>query len=270
MEPLQILLLLISFGSYTAAADIDYDIQGNIYVVDRSGNMVVKYSPSGDSIRAVSGYGSGSLQFDEPVAIHARRGNEIYVVDYNNHRVQRFNRLLDYIGTIYTRDDPEESKRFGYPRDIAVTRQGDLLIVDGENRRVISIDPLGNLTRAFGDVNAGAGRLIDPREIETDENDNIYVLDEGEIVQFDPFGNYMQRIPPLLGGKIHTISIDRDTLLIADSTVMGLFDLRSMSTVSYYGLPSPAAALRWTGGRVVAVEGRRVAVYEPPQSKQSN
>jgi hypothetical protein len=257
---LQILILLMTFGTFTGASDIDYDIQGNIYVVDRSGNMLVKLSPLGDSLRAVSGFGRGTLQFDGPVAVCARRGNDIYVADYNNHRIQRFNRTLDLVATIYTRDDADEWSRFGYPLDMAVTRQGNLLIVDGENRRIVKINTAGQGVESFGDINAGEGRLYDPSKIEVDESDNAYVLDGRRIIQFDPFGSYVRTIPSPTD-SIVSISIDRDTLLIAGKSAVALYDLATLSHAGTYELGTPAMAIRYSNGRFIGVEQKRGVVY---------
>jgi hypothetical protein len=268
----QLLILLLTFGSFVGAADLDYDVAGNIYVVDESSNMLVKISPQGDSLHAVSGFGSGELQFDGPTAVYARRGNDIYVADYNNHRIQRFNRMLDYITTIYTRDDADERNRFGYPRDIAVTRQGDLLIVDGENRRVLKINSSGQVMRSFGDLNAGAGRLVDPSKIEVDDEDNAYVLDGRRVLEFDPFGSYVRDIPiPLPEDMaIRTISIDRDTLMVQRDGDLELLDLRTLSIAGDYGIEgNPTALRRASDGRIVGVEKRRGVVYAIPAEPKS-
>ncbi len=258
---MEFLLIILSFGRFTGAADLDYDIQGNIYVVDRAGNMLVKYSPQGDSLRAVSGLGSDNLQFDEPVAVVARQGNDIYVADMNNHRVQRFNRELDYITTIYTRDDPDERTRFGYPRDIAVTREGDLLVVDGENRRIARFNQIGRFVRTFGDNAAGAGRLTDPRLIEVDEENNSYVLDRDRLLMFDRFGTYVRDIPFPPYIVPYTIAIDRDTLVMADSFSVSFYSLKDRAYVYTTGLQSPVVAMQVNEGSILAVEEKRGVMY---------
>lgn len=266
---IRLLVLILTFGNFTGAADIDYDVAGNVYVVDRSSNTLEKLSPNGDSIRAVSGLGSGDLQFDSPVAVCARAGNDIYVADYNNHRIQRFNRMLDYITTIYTRDDPDERKRFGYPRDVAVTRQGDLVIVDGENRRIIKFDSFGNVMRDFGNSNAGAGRLTDPSNVEVDAEDNVYVLDGGRILMFDPFGSFVRNIPSAVAGQeVRSISIDRDTLTVLGTEAVALIDLRTTSNAGYYGLARRATALRLIGGDLVGVEAGHGVIYAIPRNEE--
>jgi hypothetical protein len=256
------LILVTMFGRFFAASDIDMDIEGNSYVVDRQGNMLVKYSARGDSLRAVSGFGGGSLQFDGPVAVYARRGNDVFVADYNNHRIQRFDRLLDYVTSIYTRDDPDQRQRFGYPRDLAVSRQGDILIVDGENRRIIKFNSFGKYLSSFGDITAGEGRLGDPSQIELDDNDNAYVLDRGRIAVFDPFGGYVRDLVLPTGvGSPRAISIDRDTLVAADSLSVTFYDIKTRTPIEVYGIEPPPVALRYVRSRIIAAGEHRVGVY---------
>lgn len=259
---LPLLLLIATLGRFTAVAGFDYDIEGNLYVVDREASMLVKYSGAGDSIGAVSGRGTDQLQFDTPVAVFARRGTDVYVADHMNHRIQRFNHNLDYVSTFYTRDDPDEARRFGYPRDVVVTRQGDVLVVDGENRRVLRLDALGRADRAIGDLANGAGRLVDPSAIEIDSRDNIYVLDRNRIALFDPFGNYLADIALPLDGPPTSFSIDRDTLVASDSSQFAIIDLAAPRVVAVDALPeSRPALLRLVQGLIVAAEGTKLGIY---------
>ncbi len=257
---LLLLTILLTFGRFTAAADLDTDIQGNIYVVDRAANTLVQLSPTGDSLRAVAGFGNGTLQFDEPVAVCANRGNDVYVADRNNHRIQRFNRTLDLVATIATRDDPDERRRFGYPRDIAVTRQGDLVIVDGENRRIVKIDAVGRTVFSFGDITAGQGRLADPSHVATDDADNVYVLDGIRVVQFDPFGNFVRELPGPHHAAYGNISITHDTLTVLDSAEVSLFDLATNTPIVTLTIEARPVALLYAGERFIGVEPKRGVV----------
>lgn len=179
--------------------------------------MVLKYGPTGDSIDGVGGFGRGEREFDSPSALVAV-GTEVLVADRNNHRIQRFNRRLEYVATIRTREAEEESIRFGSPLDVALSRQGDLHILDGENRRVLVLDPTGRFLRSIGDVASGRGRLIDPRRLELDGEDNVWILDRGVLRQYDPFGTWLRDLP-VPDGEITSFSIQRDTMtvILADS-----------------------------------------------------
>lgn len=258
---LLLLSILFTFGRFQGAADVDYDILGNIYVVDRAGNALVKYSPTGDSIAAVSGFGNGPLQFDEPVAVCARGGNDVYVADFNNHRIMRFNRTLDLVAIISTRDHADERQRFGYPRDVNVTRQGDLLIVDGENGRIVRVDALGQAS-SLGDIRSGPGRMANPMQVEIDAEDNVYVLDGNAVVQYDVFGTFVRRLPIADDGAglPSGISVDRDTLTVLCGRTVRMYDLRGASDLGAMDLPAQANAVRYVGGRFLAVENKRGVV----------
>jgi DNA-binding beta-propeller fold protein YncE len=259
---LPLLILIATIGRFLAVSGFDYDIEGNLYVVDRESSMLVKYSPRGDSLVAVSGRGNDQLQFDNPVAVFARRGTDVYVADHVNHRIQRFDHNLDYVSTIYTRDDPDERNRFGYPRDVAVTRQGDVLVVDGENHRVLKVDALGRVDRSIGDVGNGAGRLVDPMSIEVDSRDNIYVLDQGRIALFDPFGSYLADVGLPLSSPATTFSIDGDTLVVADSSDFAIVDLAAPAVLAVDRLPAGhPSSMRLVHGVIVTAEATRLGVY---------
>jgi DNA-binding beta-propeller fold protein YncE len=259
---LPLLLLIATLGRFTAVASFDYDIEGNLYVVDREASMLVKYSAAGDSLVAVSGRGNDQLQFDNPVAVFARRGTDIYVADHVNHRIQRFDHNLDYVATIHTRDDPDEASRFGYPRDVAVTRQGDVLVVDGENRRVLAFDAFGRASRSIGGLSSGAGRLADPLAVEVDSRDLVYVLDGGRIAIFDPFGSYLADVGLPLPGPVVSFSIDNDTLVASDSSEFVIVDLATASLVATDRVPdSRPSAMRLVRGHMVAAEGTHLGVY---------
>lgn len=257
MLPLHYLIYLLILGSLTSGGGGDVDIQGNIYVVDTDAAALVKYSFRGDTIGIVRGYGSGGREFDHPVAVVARSGNDVWVADMNNHRVQRFNRTLDLAATLYTRDDPDERRRFGLPRDIALTRQGDLLVIDGENLRVLRFDPLGHVVHAFGEGASGPGRLVDPRQIEVDDVDNIYVLDGGSIIRYDPFGALIGPLPLSIDGSITTFAVYGDTLIACDTLVAYTYALRPLQSLDAMELPAPLYRIRRIPGGYLLIEQRR-------------
>ena len=231
MLPPIIIALLFTFGSFSNAVDLDIDIEGNYYVVDSHENLLVKFSPAGDSLGAVGGYGRGDESFDEPVAVYARRGTEVYVADHNNHRIQRFDRRMDLVSTLYTRDDVEENVRFGYPRDVAVSRQGELFVLDGENRRAVVFDVTGRFVRSFGEPGDGQGRMVDPVSLELDGTDNVYVLDKGTIKLYDPFGSWIGHVPTPSGQPVLSFSIERDTMELMDAEMIWFYDTRKREFV---------------------------------------
>lgn len=180
------------FGNFVQAGSISLDPQGNAYVTDVGANSVLKFDSGGKLTASLGGYGWGQLEFDQPSGVCATNGLDIFVADYGNHRIQRYNRKLEYIATLYTRESSNELQRFGYPKGIALNRFGDLFVCDTENRRVLKISGFSRVVSSVGGIDAGKGRLVDPREVEVDVQDNVYVLEKNRIVVFDNFGNYLR------------------------------------------------------------------------------
>lgn len=259
MMILHYFIFSLLLGSLSAGGDIDADIQGNIYIVDRGTRTVTKYSPEGGRLAQIRDYvvDDRAISFDEPSAVVARSGIDVWVADMRNHRVLRFDRTLDLKGILYTRDDPDERRRFGLPRDIAVTRQGDLLVIDGENVRLIRFDPLGRVIRSFGGATSGMGHLAYPTEIEVDGRDNVYVLDNGSILRYDPFGSFTGQLNLPIDGNITTFAIDGDTMVVCDSSIALVYSLDPLQNVDTITCEERPWRIRRIGGTYYLVEEKR-------------
>jgi len=213
------------FGNFTQARSVSIDPQGNIYVADAGANKIQKYDPDGNFITEIGGYGWGQLEFDQPYDVCASTGLDIFVADYGNHRIQRFNRKLEYVATLYTRDASDELQRFGYPGGVTVTRFGDLLLCDRENHRILKVSEFNRVERSIGGIDAGKGRLVDPRQVEVGLEDNIYVLERGRIVVFDNFGNYIRIIGSDTLHAASGFAVYQSTIFVADSNNVLEFSL---------------------------------------------
>lgn len=264
MMILHYFIFSLLLGSFPGGGDIDADIHGNIYVLDKGTRVLTKFSPLGDKLAEVRDYvvDERSVGFDEPSAVVARSGIDVWVADMRHHRILRFNRTLDLVGMLYTQDDPDERRRFGLPRDLAVTRQGDLLVVDGENVRVLRFDPLGRVVRSFGGATSGKGHLTFPTEIEVDDKDNAYVLDNGSILRYDPFGSFTGRLELPIDGQITTFSIDGDTLVVCDSSIALIYSLNPLRNVDAIECEKTPQRIRRLGGTYYLVEQKRAGRVE--------
>jgi hypothetical protein len=205
-----------SFGEFVQARAIWRDLQGSLYVVDEGANRSTKFSAAGDSLLSIGGYGWGRLEFDRPTGIFVSNGLDVFIADYGNHRIQRFNRKLEYIATLYTRESDNESQRFGYPTGVAVSRVGDVLVSDGENRRVLRFSAFTRFEQSIGGIDAGKGRLVEPLEVEVDDEDNIYVLEPKRVVVFDNFGNYVRTLGAGVLKDATGFTVSDRSLFIAD------------------------------------------------------
>jgi DNA-binding beta-propeller fold protein YncE len=130
-----------SVGSFERATHIFAGKQGAIYVLDADQNKIFYFSDITQIPKSIGGFGWSAGSFDRPTGI-ATDGINVYVSDYGNHRIQRFDRNLNYISSFSTRDTSGQADmRFGYPLDVALSELGDLFVLDGENLRVLKFNP---------------------------------------------------------------------------------------------------------------------------------
>ena len=181
------------FGTFERAHRIMIDPRGGIFVVDRGASTIHLFSSRFEHLAAFGGFGWSASSFDHPTAI-ATDGLTLFVSDYGNHRVSRFDQPLTAISLLSTRDTSFAPARFGFPEGVALSRQGDLYILDGENSRVLKFDRRSNFEMSFGGYEFGAGALTNPIEIIVSNSDRIYVLEPNRIVEFDYTGNYLGAI----------------------------------------------------------------------------
>ena len=203
---------------------ISVDLAGVMTVVDSHACTVRQYGSTGKLIREIGGQGWGNDQFDRPSGVWAKNGIDVFVADYGNHRIQRFDNGLAYVSTLYTRDNSDPNKRFGYPTAVTLSRLGDLFICDGENNRIAKVGSSNQIDLTFGGYGAGAGRLTQPMQIDCGPHDDVYVLDPPRVLVFDTFGNYLGELSPGLFRHPEGVCADQSTVVVVDTTGIYAFD----------------------------------------------
>jgi sugar lactone lactonase YvrE len=198
-------------------ADVARDRQGNLFIADANNHCIRKVSSNG-VISTVAGTGrpgfagDGSLGtkarlfFPSGIAVDAR-GN-LFIADTMNHRIRK----VDRSGVIRTIagagaagivgvGGPAREADLNRPRDVAVSRFGDIFIADTGNHRVCQIDARGDLYVVAGCVwgasadealsesgpKKAVNRLSAPVSVATDSKGNLYAADLG--------GDRVWRIP---------------------------------------------------------------------------
>ncbi|MHB1686200.1 MAG: NHL repeat-containing protein [Ignavibacteriaceae bacterium] len=186
-------LYLSSFGNFRSATSFSITSAGIFYVTDSGTDEVYKIDSLGNVLKDAGGYGWDNGLFDNPPDVFANP-LLVYVCDKNNHRVERFDKDLNFVSLLYTHDSDDKSMRFGYPLGCSVSQQGDLYILDSENKRIIKFDLFGNYIQNFGGYDAGNYSLVDPLSLALAPNGNIFVIDKKRIVIFDQYGNGLKII----------------------------------------------------------------------------
>ncbi|MEW6421464.1 MAG: protein kinase, partial [Deinococcota bacterium] len=116
--------------------------QGHVYVLDGEAYQVVVYDDRGHFVRRFGGRGPGMGRFDQPRAIVAAPGGQIYVLDSGNREVQRFSPQGEYLSRYAFRLD-RGGDALRELEGLAVDPFGAIYIVDGVARKVRKIEADG-------------------------------------------------------------------------------------------------------------------------------
>jgi len=170
-----------------AAVDIALDKEGNLFVTtanikkyDSAGNFVTQW---GERV------GKGDGEFSLPTGIATDWNGNVYVDDFRNKRIQKFDNDGNYLMQWPT-------DRAGSPGSTVVDKDGNVFVsfFGSDDGNLQKYDPQGNLIKSWGGTGSGdgqfAGRIED---IAMDQDGNIYVTDSfnHRIQKFDGNGNFL-------------------------------------------------------------------------------
>lgn len=202
-----------SIGNFSAASSFYITANGYIYVCDEGKDELIMLDTLGNLYKTFGGYGWSDDSFDDPADVFADPLT-IYVADKNNHSIKRLDKNLNFLSSFTKKESNISEEQFGYPSSVATSNQGDLYLIDGENKRVIKFDIFGNFIQNFGGIDAGAYQLSDPSKLAISSANNIYVIDDKNIVVFDNFGNGISRLE--FDNRLKSIRILFDALIVTD------------------------------------------------------
>jgi hypothetical protein len=196
--------------------NLDVDLYGTVYILDAQSATLRILNTDLHPTTVIGGPGWEEGRFDHPAAVWARNGLDIFVADYGNHRIQRFDRQLAFVSSLSTRESEDSEERFGYPKDVALSRLGDLFVVDGENQRIVKIDGMSKVEQIFGGFDAGSGKLNQPSRIAIGPSDRVYVLDGSRIMVYDVFGNFLISLYEHMWKAPAALYADAERVIVAD------------------------------------------------------
>jgi trimeric autotransporter adhesin len=180
------------------------DVAGNIYFADASDNRVRRVGTdgkistiAGTGVAGFSGDGGPATQamFDSPQAIRLdAKGANLYVADYNNHRVRVLALASGTVTTLAGNGSVKYSGDIGPAiqiaidvDDIAIDAAGNLYIADYFNSRIRKVSAAnGTISTIAGVANPGNGgdfgpavqaAINGPTGISIDAQNNVYFVD---------------------------------------------------------------------------------------------
>ena len=77
-------------GEFAGPESVAVDGSGNVYVSDRTNNVVQKFDSNGSFLVSWGSFGSGDGYFHDPKGIAVDDSGNVYVADYTNKRIQKF------------------------------------------------------------------------------------------------------------------------------------------------------------------------------------
>jgi hypothetical protein len=225
------LVLTTHFGDFSRAASISVSREEFIFVSDIQTNKIYKYSREGESLAAFGGTGTGTEQLNNPAAIDASNGLDVFVADYQNNRIQRLDLRLRYVATfdfnIYNLTADIETQIY-YPSGVAFLSTAEIFaIVDAGKTRLAKLRAFDEVTFLFG-LPVGVDRVVSPMKIIKGPGLSIFVLDKelNEVLQFDNYGTYVERIKDPYSAPIISIAFYNDNLYILNSNSLISFDAK--------------------------------------------
>jgi len=165
------------------------DENDNVFVVDQYYNRVQKFDSDGTFILQIGDITGGLDEFDPsengelnyPTAIAVDNDGNIFVSDYDNERIQKFNSSGEYI-----------TKWTIFAEDIQIIGNY-LYAIDGTETKISKYSLSGDFVSSWGTAGDGQGELDGPGSIDIDLEGNMYVLDEnvGSLMKFTMAGVYI-------------------------------------------------------------------------------
>ena len=169
-----------SYG-FLVAQSVRVDPQDNIWIVDKSSSLVVKFAPDGRVLMPLG-------RKPEAIFVGVRGGAP------GGGRGPAAGRSGEG-GPLPGAGAPGDL--FNGPADVAWDAQGDIFIADGfGNARIAKFDKNGKYIKSWGSRGSEPGQFNNPRSLATDAQGNVYVADKGNhrIQVFDNDGTFKTQI----------------------------------------------------------------------------
>lgn len=120
--------------------------------------------------------GSGDGQFKIPIGLALDSSSNVYVTEYLNHRIQKFNSSGVFQFKFGTSGNG--NGQFNNPKGLAVDSSGNIYVADAGNNRIQKFDSSGTYLTQWGSSGTGAGQFKFPASIAVDSAGTyLYVAD---------------------------------------------------------------------------------------------
>jgi len=173
------------------------DSGSNVYVVDSLHHRIQKFDANGKPVLIWGTEGSGDGQFffreqvDHAAGITVDGVGNVYVADFNNHRIQKFDANGTFLGKWGAQGAGDG--QFNFPTGIVTDVQGNVYVADSGNDRIQKFDKTGMYVGKWGRHGTGTGQFWGPNGVTVDGKGNVLVVDStnNRIQEFDANGTFL-------------------------------------------------------------------------------
>ncbi len=168
-------------GQLSNPKGLDVDGQGHVYVVDTFNHRIQVFDGQGAFVRQWGGQGNGAGQFQEPWGIAVDAEGISYVADTWNHRIEQFDAQGSFLAQWGSFGDTggalgDPFMLYG-PRDVAIAPDGNILVSDTGNKRIVKFTPEGQFVQQWGGLGSLEGQFSEPVGVAVGADGQAYVAD---------------------------------------------------------------------------------------------
>ena len=183
-------------AKWSPATGVDVDANDNVYVFHRdTARPIMVFDSHGKFLRAW-----GQDMFKTTHFLRVDRDQNVWVADRGWFQFYKFDphgKLLMTLGTKGVSGDNSSETAFNGTADIAVAKNGDLYVADGEgaNTRVVKFTKSGKFIKWWGGKGTDPGQFNMPHSIALDSKGRVYVADRSNnrIQIFDQDGKFINQ-----------------------------------------------------------------------------
>ena len=158
---------------------------GRIFVADMYNNRIQIFDATSHNYLATIGAGvegSNPGEFKHPFDVDVDADGNIYVSEYAQHRVQKFDANYQYVSMIGVTNVPYVVRPGYYntPAGLALTPDGGLIVVEKTGQRIIKLNPDGTEAWTFGVAGVfgnDAQHFDDPKGVAVGADGRIFVTE---------------------------------------------------------------------------------------------
>lgn len=244
-------------NSWPSCATFDGE---NLLVTDELKNVVSVFSPDGELLKTIGGYGKNPIEFNRPSGIDIDSQKNIYVADTLNHRIQKFSSDWSFI---------KEWGAFGEykgllkaPWGLCADSNDSIYVADHKNHRVQKFDSDGNFIMCFGEFGSAAAALDHPSDVSVDQSGDVYVADwvNNRVQIYDADGSH---IANLNGSAIELSKWQKQYVNASPDVYKARRRVASLEPETFFALPT-CVDFDDSKSRLLAVDSQRwrIQIYD--------